>query len=596
MTVTGTEQRVYGTLVGGCIIDLHRFALVLGSQTAAPISSGLTFSQEFAAPGDELTFDLYTDDTAISTPTVSLTGPSTIYATDVTYESFTVIYADETPYKQCGYKYDGYLTLFLSISGASVYAAVEVYICKNDNKRIVLETYGEVAKTVTGGMALWFNKGVDKHYATRGDFPETGSENVNYINDQYDDWYIWNGSAYYIGSCWVKLNSTTSDVKMPYAKTSYTFKETKRNGSITIDCCKKCPSCGCKACSVQFYVMLRGTSTKIYPTSTLMYGYHDPPYGNQSCLWKISTVPVMTVADWRCLEVDVNVPDNVIYDVYFEDPDGDDPLIGSFEWFRSDSNYEIVVEYTLECDDIKVWAYTEVDDDNWQLSNLVGRPIRIMDGTGHTNSGTIASISGTSGVVTISVPDIQVAYIYIQSGSYIPSTDLTPFTAPNLPTSVMDSGWCSVQNFQTVRFIFNGKLQLQKYGVYGGTILTTLGIAVTGSGYTIALGTLIANMPTFFTGRWIEDDPTTGMVGTVYMIANGEYIDYTYPYYKSSGYDPSNPPLAYGKFRLSTNEMIRYRPSTGDLLTVTMEIISPSNFNVDRCVCRMEIGERVYID
>ena len=115
MTVTGTEQRVYGTLVGGispigCIIDLHRFALVSGSTTQSPT------------------------------------------------EASTVTYADTTPYRQCGYKYDGYLTLFLSISGSTVYAAsgstvyaaVEVRICKNDPKRIVIETYGEVAKTVTG--------------------------------------------------------------------------------------------------------------------------------------------------------------------------------------------------------------------------------------------------------------------------------------------------------------------------------------------------------------------------------------------------------------------------------------------------------------
>ena len=165
------------------MIDLHRFALVLGSQTAAPISSGLTFSQEFASPGEEITFDYYTETIATGTPTASLTGPITIDATDVEYESFTIVYADTTPYRQCGYKYAGYLTLFLSISGSSVYAAVEVRICKNDPKRIVIETYGEVAKTVTGGMALWFNKGTDAS-------PD-----------------------------WVQLNSTTSGVIIPYATT-----------------------------------------------------------------------------------------------------------------------------------------------------------------------------------------------------------------------------------------------------------------------------------------------------------------------------------------------------------------------------------------
>lgn len=202
MTVTGTQQRVYGTLTGGCMIDLHRFALVSGSTTDSPTTA------------------------------------------------VTVTYADTTPYKQCGYKYSGYLTLFLSISGSSVYAAVEVRICKNDPKRIVIETYGEVAKTVTGGMSLWFNKGTDKHFPTRDDFPETGSSNVNYINDATGKYYIWNETLYEEGSCWVKLNSTSSGVIMPYATTSYTFKESKRNGSTTIDCCKKCPSCGCKTCNI----------------------------------------------------------------------------------------------------------------------------------------------------------------------------------------------------------------------------------------------------------------------------------------------------------------------------------------------------------
>ncbi len=228
MTVTGTEQRVYGTLVGGCIIDLHRFALVSGSTTLSP-------------------------------PNAS-----------------TVTYADTTPYKQCGYKYAGYLTLFLSISGSSVYAAVEVRICKNDPKRIVLETYGEVAKTVTGGMALWFNKGTDKHFPTRDDFPETGLSNINYIDDATGKYYIWNETVYEEGSCWVKLNSTASGVIMPYATTSYTFKESKRNGATTIDCCKKCPSCGCKTCNVldRFYItvntgyyihILYGSDTSAFP-------------------------------------------------------------------------------------------------------------------------------------------------------------------------------------------------------------------------------------------------------------------------------------------------------------------------------------------
>ena len=166
MTVTGTEQRVYGTLVGNCIIDLHRFALVSGSTTQSPI------------------------------------------------EATTVTYADTTPYRQCGYKHSGFLTLFLLtsttiLSETSVYAAVEVRICKNDPKILVLETYGEVANTVTGGISVWFNKG----------------------SDTAPDWRL--------------LNSTTENTTMTGTVRSYKFTESKHNGSVTIDCCKTCPGCGC---------------------------------------------------------------------------------------------------------------------------------------------------------------------------------------------------------------------------------------------------------------------------------------------------------------------------------------------------------------
>ena len=185
MTVTGTQQRVYGQLVsGGCLIDLHRFALVSGSTTAPPVTSGLTFSDEYPTPGDTIIFALGTDQTISSTPTITLTGPSTITATGVTYGSFTVTYANTTPYKQCGHAYAGFITLLLLSSGTTVYAAVELRICKNDSKRIVLETYGQVKHTVTGGISLWFNKG----------------------SDAEPDWQLLNSAAY--------------NTIMPYATTS----------------------------------------------------------------------------------------------------------------------------------------------------------------------------------------------------------------------------------------------------------------------------------------------------------------------------------------------------------------------------------------
>lgn len=258
LTVTGTEQRVYGTLVGGCIIDLHRFALVSGSTTQSPI------------------------------------------------EASSVVYADTTPYKQCGYKYDGFLTLFLSISGSTVYAAVEVRICKNDAKRIVIETYGEVAKTVTGGMGLWFNKG----------------------NDTTPDW--------------VKLNSTTSGVIMPYATTSYTFKESKRNGSITIDCCKKCPSCGCKNCDIANRFRIITTTFTIIPIKSCC------EYVNITQSDSTSTGSTSTHYGYNHL--------------------GDQSVIFT----------NIIIEYKLTCDTVNIWVYSKE-------TNMVYSKVEYYDDSGIWN-------------------------------------------------------------------------------------------------------------------------------------------------------------------------------------------------------------------
>jgi hypothetical protein len=311
LSVTGTQQRVYGTLVAeadNCNINIRRFALVSGSTTQSPT------------------------------------------------EASTVTYADTTPYRQCGYKYDGYLTLFLSISGSTVYAAVEVRICKNDAKRIVIETYGEVAKTITGGMALWFNKGTDKHFPTRDDFPETGSSDINYIDDATGKYYIWNETVYEEGSCWVKLNSTTSGVIMPYATTSYTFKESKRNGSITIDCCKKCPSCGCKNCDVSgrftvyYYSFLARSNCCEYLTissiiksqltlTSYMYGLKK----NGDYTLYNSSENIYIEYKLNCNTIDIYIYSlcsdtvskyNRYYEVYYRDDDGENNLI--FEGITSD--------------------------------------------------------------------------------------------------------------------------------------------------------------------------------------------------------------------------------------------------------------------
>lgn len=165
MVVTGTEQRVYGTLVGNCQIYLDRFAIVLGSQSEFPSTAA------------------------------------------------SVLYGSDLSFYQCGYEYSGNFSLlyFLSLTASTCAAAFEARICKNDSKRIVIETYGDVA--ATQAMGLWFNTAKSAH--------KSGSD-----------------------PNWVKLNSVAASGTLPYATTSYVFKEnaSENSGATVIDCCKKVPN------------------------------------------------------------------------------------------------------------------------------------------------------------------------------------------------------------------------------------------------------------------------------------------------------------------------------------------------------------------
>ena len=104
MVVIGTEQRVYGTLQGGCHIWLKRFKVTYGS---------------------------------------------------------TIIYGDTVPIKNCGYKKKGYLSMLFFASGATLpYAVFEVRKCQSGKNYIFIETYGEVAPP-SFPMTLWFNQGTE---------------------------------------------------------------------------------------------------------------------------------------------------------------------------------------------------------------------------------------------------------------------------------------------------------------------------------------------------------------------------------------------------------------------------------------------------
>jgi hypothetical protein len=109
---SSNAQRVYGLLNGNqCLIWLHRFALVYGSDTLNP---------------DQTTGNVY-------------------------YGDQTGVYT-----KQCSYKYNGYLSILWVISGLTI-AVAEGRICKRNTNVIIIESYGESATTQP--ISLWFNTG-----------------------------------------------------------------------------------------------------------------------------------------------------------------------------------------------------------------------------------------------------------------------------------------------------------------------------------------------------------------------------------------------------------------------------------------------------
>jgi len=213
LTVTGTEQRVYGTLIAdNCNINIRRFAIVMDDMDKSPIQSS------------------------------------------------NVVYADAVPMTQTGYKYSGYITLFMYQDTGDVYAAIEVRICKTDQKTIIIDSYGEIelpASEIYEGVSLWFDKNNTKYFASQDDFPETGSINVTYVDGSTGHSYIWTGASYTAGNGWTKLNDAMYGSKMNHFKTTFDkFKEDGKTGLTTINCCKNCPDECTNNCEID--VIARG--------------------------------------------------------------------------------------------------------------------------------------------------------------------------------------------------------------------------------------------------------------------------------------------------------------------------------------------------
>lgn len=212
MSVTGTQQRVYGTLVAdNCNINIRRFAIVMDDMDKSP------------------------------------------------RQSSNVVYANAVPMTQTGYLYNGYITLFMFQDTGNVYAAIEVRICKTDQKTIIIDSYGEIelpASEIYEGVSLWFDKNNTKYFASQDDFPETGSITVTYVDISTGHSYIWTGASYTAGNGWTKLNDAMYGSKMSHFKTTFDkFKEDGKTGLTTINCCKNCPDeCKSNMCQIDTYI------------------------------------------------------------------------------------------------------------------------------------------------------------------------------------------------------------------------------------------------------------------------------------------------------------------------------------------------------
>lgn len=145
MTVTGTEQRVYGTLVSPCFIDLHRIALVIGSIDTPP-SQNMDILDRF------YTYHIYAD-----VPYHYFFYDGDTYCEQLNY---TNNFTWHTTY---GLVYDGVLTIALGhcdVGGVWVTMAyVEIRMCRSYGNRLVFDTYGVSTVPSLGStpFAVWLN-------------------------------------------------------------------------------------------------------------------------------------------------------------------------------------------------------------------------------------------------------------------------------------------------------------------------------------------------------------------------------------------------------------------------------------------------------
>ena len=277
MSVTGTQQRVYGTLIyDNCHIDLRRFAIVFGSTTKSPRKSS------------------------------------------------NVLYGNEVPMIQTGYKYSGYITLFMYQDTGDVYAAIEVRVCKRDKKTILIDTYGEIALP-NYDIILWFDKNNTKYFASQYDFPQFGSETTTYIDLSTNNSYVWHGAGYTEGDGWVELGSeTVGNILSHNTQTITKFEEKGSKNSLSlINCCKYCPDICEEYCDIFTSIHSYKLKTRVigYEKVKLDIGfeyYHDVnrkiiPYGIKNLGYKTILIQPQNL----CIEYKFKMEDGNTYFMFW---------------------------------------------------------------------------------------------------------------------------------------------------------------------------------------------------------------------------------------------------------------------------------------
>jgi hypothetical protein len=157
--IEGTEQRVYGVLIGDCYVNLHRFALVYGDKVNNPNITTSTV--------------IYGD-----------SGYSTSYNANL---------------QKCAYKHTGFGTIFFSYgNGNQSFLGVEFAYCKKQSSFIIyaymIDAYWSI---LPEDISVWFN---DKSVVTPSwNLLNSGSKNTaleevrsefNFTGDKKDDTYL----------------------------------------------------------------------------------------------------------------------------------------------------------------------------------------------------------------------------------------------------------------------------------------------------------------------------------------------------------------------------------------------------------------------